>query len=149
MVDPIASEAALPCCKYPHPFLVLCFGVQLSQSHAIRTVTSLGSCFRRASFLSPGIERSYSMEPQYMSASSFFMRSIFFMKMIEISDLLPIRSSHTSGSSANLPSLTHHITLFSMFLHCKDQFLYIVYLHPQILSRIYPTTSKNNYSFDI
>lgn len=149
MVGPITSEAALPCCKYPYPFLVLCFEAQLSQSHAIRTVTSFRSCFRRVSFFSPGIERSYSMGLQYMAASFFFMRSIFFMEMIEISGLLPIRSSLTSGSSANLPSLTHHTTLFSMFLHCKDQFHFTVYLHPQTLSRIYPTTSTNNYSFDI
>lgn len=95
LVDPLPSEAALlPCCKYPYPFLVLCFEVQFSQSHAIRTATSLGKYFRRVSFLSPGFEGSYSTGLQYMTAFSFFMRSIFFMELIEIC-FVSCQDSHT------------------------------------------------------
>lgn len=128
MVDPLPSEAALlPCCKYPYPFLVLCFEVQLSQSHAIRTAASLGKYFRRVSFLSLGFERSYSTGLQYMTAFSFFMRSIFFMELIEIFVLFHVRIlTHLWFPSKFTITYTSRNTVFSMFLHYKDQFLYAV-----------------------
>lgn len=115
MADSITSEAALvPCCKYPHPLLVLCFEVQLSLSHAIKTVTSLGSCFRRVSFLSPGTERNYSMGLQYITAF-FLMRSIFFMELIENSGLLPVRIfTYLPFLSKFTITYTSHNTVFQI-----------------------------------